>query len=127
MSTFYKAILVAYPDPDRELEAAAKALASALKGAAKDVRLLPASKLDAPQLLATGWAFFGVDDAADPAWNELKRVLKGVNLAGRAVGAFSRDGEAETFLAAFADAEPRTDAHEGLDGLAPWALSLIKS
>ncbi|HOX18648.1 MAG TPA: hypothetical protein PKW82_09345 [Spirochaetales bacterium] len=127
MSTFYKAILVAYPDTDRELEAAAKELASALKGAASDVRLLPASKLDAPQLLAAGWAFFGVGDAADPAWKELMRVLEGVNLAGRTVGAFSRDGEAKTFLAAFNDSEPRTEAHKGLGNLAPWALSLIKS
>lgn len=127
MSIFYKAILVAYPDPDRELEAAAKELASALKSAASDIRLLPASKLDAPQLLAAGWAFFGVGDAADPAWDELRRVLKGVNLAGRTVGAFSRDGEAAAFLAHFADSEPRTDARKGLSGLAPWALSLIKS
>ncbi|MBN1243595.1 MAG: hypothetical protein JXA15_12910 [Spirochaetales bacterium] len=127
MSIFYKAILVAYPDSDRELEAAAKELASALKGAASDVRLLPASKLDAPQLLSAGWAFFGVGDASDPAWTELRRVLEGVNLAGRTVGAFSRDGEAGAFLAFFADSEPRTVARKGLDGLAPWALSLIKS
>jgi len=126
VSTFYKAILVAYPDPDRELEAAAKALAAALKGAG-DVRLLPASKLDAPQLLAAGWAFFAVGDPADPAWSELRRLLEGVNLAGRTVGAFSRDGEAETFLARFAASEPRTVARKGLDGLAPWALSLVKS
>jgi hypothetical protein len=127
VSTFYRAILVAYPDTDRQLEAAAKELAAALAGAAPDLRLLPASKLDAPQLLAAGWAFFGVAEAQDPAWSELRRVLKGVNLAGRTVGAFSRDGEAKAFLAHFSDAEPRTEAHQGLEGLAPWARSLIKS
>jgi len=70
---------------------------------------------------------FAVGDPADPAWSELRRLLEGVNLAGRTVGAFSRDGEAETFLARFAASEPRTVARKGLDGLAPWALSLVKS
>ena len=125
MSTLYRAILVAYPDADRTLEAAAKELAASLSGAASELRLVPASKLDAPQLLAAGWGFFGVGLADDPAWTELFRVLEGINLAGRTMAAFSADGQAERFLDRFKDAEPRTAARRGFDGLGTWAASIV--
>lgn len=124
MSSNKPAILVAYPDTDRELENAAREIAKGLEAATLRVTLLPASRVDPPVLLASRLYFFGVGDAMDPAWDELRRILKGINLAGRLACAYAKDGEAQRFLGFFADAEPETRVKMGLSDLFEWTRGI---
>ncbi len=119
--------MVAYPDSDRELETSAREIAAVLKAASIATTILPASKVVPTAMLSATLYFFGVGDAADPAWGELRRLLSGINLAGRRVFAWSRDGQAATFLGYFADTEARTASRSGLPGAADWAGSSLRS
>jgi hypothetical protein len=47
------------------------------------VQLRSASELSIPEILAADAYVFGLADVSSPFWLETKRVLQGVNLAGR--------------------------------------------
>ncbi len=77
-----KHVLVVYEDGHEDISTFAKAVKDGLAGRLS-VQLRSASELSIPEILAADAYVFGLADVSSPFWLETKRVLQGVNLAGR--------------------------------------------
>ena len=98
-------VLVIVEDGRKPLEAIAKTIKSMLVDKAA-VKARSASEVAIPEILAADAYAFGVSDSASSSWAEIKRLLTGMNLAGRKAGFFvEADGAAAGLKAAFEPAE----------------------
>lgn len=118
-----------YEDGDRVLESAAKEIKAALARKAQ-VKLRAASEVSVPEVLAASAFAFGVGSSGGKSWTELRRIMTGINLAGRTAGFFvCQPGEAARLKADFAPAELHLLEHDasvsGGDAVKSWALGLI--
>jgi hypothetical protein len=75
-------VLLVCEDGQSSLEAAAGTIQSAINGT-HEVKLRLASEVSIQEVLAADCYLFAVDKADSPVWKELKRLFKGINLAGR--------------------------------------------
>lgn len=122
-------VLVIVEDGRKPLEAIAKTIKSTLVDKAA-VKARSASEVAIPEILAADAYAFGVGDSASSSWAEIKRLLTGMNLAGRKAGFFvETKGAAAGLKAAFEPAElsvaPR-DLVAGDPAVADaWILALL--
>lgn len=122
-------VLVVYEDGHDGLEAVAREIKAAL-GRKAAVKLRAASEVSVPELLASSSYAFGVANPGAHAWTEIKRVLAGINLAGRRAAFFvPTRGSAERLKAAFAPAELSLDDTDfqiaGSVQVKAWAGTLV--
>jgi len=122
-------ILVIFEDGRESLDVIAKRIRTSLVDKAA-VKTRSASEVAVAEILAADAYAFGVGDSSAPAWTEIKRLLTGMNLAGRKAGFFvEKKGGAEGLKSAFAPAELSVAEHDLLagpaDGAAAWVQALI--
>lgn len=129
-------ILVVYEDGKADIEAMAKAIKKHL-GNQATAKVRAAGEVTIAETLAADAYAFGVDDADAAAWAELRRVFKGINLAGRRAGYFGAARGMVALKKAFKDAELTkvdTDLPVGEDlpvgsngDAAAWSRSLARA
>lgn len=122
-------VLVIIEDDREALDTIAKHIKTSLADAAV-VKTRSASEVAVSEILAADAHVFGVADASAPAWAEIKRLLTGMNLAGRKAGFFvTKKGAADGLKSSFAPSELAVTAQdlpaELADGTSAWALALI--
>ena len=122
-------VLVIFEDGREALDTIAKHIKTSLAGAAV-VKTRPASEVAVSEILAADAYVFGVADSSAPVWTEIKRLLTGMNLAGRKAGFFvTKKSAADGLKASFAPAELATIAQDlpcdPADGTSAWALAII--
>ncbi len=83
-------ILLVCEDGQPSLDTVAGTIQSAIKGPYV-VKLRLASEVSIQEVLAADGYLFGVAKADAAAWIELRRLLKGINLAGRQAAFFTGD------------------------------------
>jgi hypothetical protein len=117
-------VLLVCEDGQAPLDAAAGTIQSAINKS-HEVKLRLASAVSIQEVLAADCYLFGVGKAGSKAWEELRRLLKGINLAGRRAAFFTGDiREAGLLREAFKDAglsvsEPDLLVLQGAD-VAAW-------
>lgn len=122
-------LLVVFEDEKEGLEAIAKNIKTQV-GSKALVKTRPASEVAVAEILAADVYAFGVENPSSHAWTEVKRLLSGMNLAGRKAGFFtSGSGASDKLKAAFSSTELIV-AQEDLvadkaDGTGPWIKALI--
>ncbi|HOX92650.1 MAG TPA: hypothetical protein PLC54_06980 [Spirochaetales bacterium] len=122
-------VLVVYEDGDGALESAAKEIKAALSRKAA-VKVRAASEVSVPEVLASSTFAFGVSNHNDKSWAELKRIMTGINLAGRRAGFFVGSmGASAALQTSFAPAElslVKEELSVSGDGLLKsWAAGLL--
>ncbi len=80
-------ILVLYEDEVQELAAFAQKIKAGM-GSEYAVKIRPVSEMAISELLAAQVLLLGVQDIKSPYWQEFKRIMNGINLAGRSAGHF---------------------------------------
>ncbi|HON89905.1 MAG TPA: hypothetical protein P5519_06840 [Spirochaetia bacterium] len=80
-------ILVLYEDEVQELATFAQKI-KASAGSEYTVKIRPVSEMAISELLAAQVLLLGVQDIKSPYWQEFKRLMNGINLAGRSAGYF---------------------------------------
>ena len=122
-------LLLVFEDERDALDAVAKQVKKAL-GATAIVKARPASEVAVAEILAADAYIFGVDDPDARVWAEVKRLLHGMNLAGRKAAFYSSaKGATKVLKTAFAASElrvvePDLDA-SGSGDAGAWAAALI--
>ena len=111
--------LVLFEDGHAESERVGRAIAERLDVARYDVRVCGASALTVSDLLASTLYFFGAETPEAPAYAELARILKGINLAGRRAAFYGASGAAVAWLRALCADSELTAAHGDLVGRHP--------
>lgn len=122
-------LLVLFEDDNKALDSIAKHLKAALADVAV-VKARSAAEVAVSEILAADSYAFGVSDSSAPAWTEIKRLLTGMNLAGRKAGFFvTKQNAADGLKASFAPAELEITAQDLMsdpsDNAAAWAKALI--
>jgi hypothetical protein len=98
-------ILLVCEDGQSSLDAVAGTIQSAINGS-HEVKLKLASEVSIQEVLAADCYLFGVGKADSQAWTELRRLFKGINLAGRQAAFFTGDiRESASLRKAFKDAD----------------------
>jgi len=93
-----KKTLIVWQDGRHELERMALQLGERLAGAGFVTVVRMASEVSIPELLAATSYLFGADEAGNQSYEEIARVLHGVNLAGRPAVFFGANGAAVAWL-----------------------------
>ena len=97
-------ILLVCEDGQASLDVAAGTIQSAIYGT-HEVKLRLASAVSIQEVLAADCYIFAVVKADSPVWKELRRLFKGINLAGRRAAFFTEEAaEAALLRLAFKDA-----------------------
>ncbi|OHD80517.1 MAG: hypothetical protein A3J97_09770 [Spirochaetes bacterium RIFOXYC1_FULL_54_7] len=97
-------ILLVCEDGQPSLNAVAGTMQSAINGS-HEVKLRLASEVSIQEVLAADCYLFGVGKADSAAWTELRRLFRGINLAGRQAAFFAGDIRESALLRdAFKDA-----------------------
>ena len=122
-------ILVVFEDGRDTLEALSKRMKASLVDKA-NVKTRCASEVAVAEILAADAYAFGVSDAKAPSWAEMKRLLTGMNLAGRNAAFFTdKAGATEGLKAAFVPAELTVTikdlTSDKADGAGDWVQALI--
>jgi hypothetical protein len=122
-------VLVIFEDGREVLESMAKEARTHLEAKAA-VKVRAATEVAIADILAADVYAFGVDNAEAMAWAELRRILQGMNLAGRKALFFSgKSGGADALKKAFEPAElsVTTPVHIAAkdDGKGSWASALV--
>jgi hypothetical protein len=125
--------LVLFEDGKPEIERQARAIAERLGGQGREVAVSSASSVSVSDLLAAGLYLLGADSPAAPAYAELARIFKGVNLAGRKAAFFGSTGATVAWLRGICADTEVTAAHSDLVGrfeqgaLAAWLKAVSAS
>jgi len=111
------------------LDTIAKHLKTTLADAAV-VKTRSASEVAVAEILAADAYVFGVADSSATAWAEIRRLLTGMNLAGRKAGFFvTKKGAADGLKTSFAPAELTITAKDlpadPADDTSAWVQALI--
>ncbi|HPB66937.1 MAG TPA: hypothetical protein PLW80_10250 [Spirochaetales bacterium] len=122
-------VLVIVEDGRKPLEAIAKTIKTTLVDKAARISGIATSEA-IPEILAADAYAFGVGDSASSSWAEIKRLLTGMNLAGRKAGFFvETKGAAVGLKAAFEPAElsvaDRDLVAGGQSDTDAWILALL--
>jgi hypothetical protein len=123
--------LVLFEDDKPEVERQARAIAERLEEQGREVSVSSASNVAISDLLAAGLYLFGAAAPAAPAYSELVRVFKGINLAGRKAAFFGSSGSAVAWLRGVCADTEITAAHSDLVGrsdqsaLAAWLKGVL--
>ncbi|OHD20093.1 MAG: hypothetical protein A2Y38_20440 [Spirochaetes bacterium GWB1_59_5] len=122
-------VLVIFEDGRESLDSIAKQLKTSLADAAA-VKTRSASEVAVAEILAADAYVFGVGDSSAPAWTEIKRLLAGMNLAGRKAGFLvTKKGAADGIKVSFAPSELAIAAPDLLadpaNGTSAWVQALI--
>jgi flavorubredoxin len=122
-------VLVIFEDGSETLETIARHLKTSLADTAV-VKTRSASEVAVSEILAADAYVFGVAASSAPAWTEIKRLLTGMNLAGRKAGFFvTTQGAADGLKSSFAPAELAITAKDlpadPTDGTSAWVKALI--
>lgn len=124
-------LLLVFEDERDTLDAVAKQVKKTF-GATAIVKARSASEVAVAEILAADVYIFGVDNADARVWAEVKRLLHGMNLAGRRAAFYSSaKGATKGLKAAFAPSElkvvePDLDA-SGSGDAGAWAAAVIGS
>ena len=122
-------LLLVFEDERDTLDAVAKQVKKAL-GATAIVKARSASEVAVAEILAADAYIFGVDNPDARVWAEVKRLLHGMNLAGRKAAFYSSaKGATKGLKTAFASSELRV-VEPDLDAsgdAGAWATALIGS
>jgi len=108
--------LILYEDGKPEIERVARSIADRLEEHGRPAAVKAASSVEISEILAAGLFLLGADSAGSPAYAELARVFKGVNLAGRKVAFFGSSGAAVAWLRGLCADTEITVAHSDLYG-----------
>jgi hypothetical protein len=109
-------VLVIFEDGREALETVAKRIKASLSDTAS-VKARSASEVAVAEILAADAYVLGASDAQAAAWAEIKRLLSGMNLAGRRTGFFSeKKGGSDGLKSALASAELSVTASEFVVG-----------
>ncbi|HUX37309.1 MAG TPA: hypothetical protein VMV44_05345 [Rectinemataceae bacterium] len=90
--------LIVWQDGHPELERMAAYLGEKLAGTQRDVIVRMASAVTIPEVLAASSYLFGADAAGSDSYDEIARLMRGINLAGRAAAFFGTNGAAVAWL-----------------------------
>lgn len=82
MKVHQKKFLIVYEDDNKELASLAQALDKRLRDS-NEVKLRSAAGFSIPELLAADCYAFLFADGRSACWSELRRICRGINLAGR--------------------------------------------
>jgi hypothetical protein len=118
VATQGKKILVLFEDGKPEIERQARAISERLLEQGRDVALSSASSVPVSDLLAAGFYLIGADAPASSAYEELARIFKGLNLAGRKAAFFGSSGATVAWLRGICADTEITVAHADLVGRA---------
>lgn len=124
-------VLLVFEDERDALDAVAKQVKKAL-GATAIVKARSASEVAVAEILAADAYIFGVDNPDARVWAEVRRLLHGMNLAGRKAAFYSgTKGATKVLKAAFAPSElrvvePDLEASAAADA-GKWAAAIIGS
>ena len=125
-------VLVLFEDGAPEVERAARTIADRLEDQGRRVKVSGASIVEVSDLLAAELYILGADVPLSPAYAELARVFKGVNLAGRRAAFFGSSGAAVAWLRGLCEDAELAASHADLAGrfdqaaLAAW-LKLVSA
>ncbi len=122
-------LLVIFEDEKESLEAIAKNIKTQV-GSKALVKTRTASEVAVAEILAADVYAFGVENSTSHSWTEVKRLLAGMNLAGRKAGFFvSRTGVGDKLKSALVPAELIVAEEDLVAGRAeaagPWIQALI--
>ena len=102
-------LLVIFEDEKASLEAIAKSIKTQV-GSKALVKTRPASEVAVAEILAADVYAFGVENSSSHAWTEVKRLLVGMNLAGRKAGFFTSGAGAGGEVSPFSAPNSTLDA-----------------
>jgi hypothetical protein len=123
--------LVVFEDGKPEIERLARSIAERLQEQGREVSVVGASGVGIPELLAARLYFLGADSPSSPAYGELARVFKGMNLAGRKLAFFGSSGATVAWLRGICADTDASTAHSDLVGraeqpaLAAWLKGIL--
>lgn len=122
-------LLVVFEDGRDSLKATATRIESSLVEKA-NVTMRSASEVAVAEILAADAYAFGVIDSGAPCWSEMKRLLHGMNLAGRKAAFFadtsgSTDGLKKAFLPAELSVSIKDLLGDKADEAGTWVQALI--
>lgn len=80
-------VLILYEDDVQDLVSFALKV-KAQAGSEYSLKIRPVSEMAIAELLAAQVLLLGVKDLKSPHWHEFKRIMEGINLAGRSAGYF---------------------------------------
>jgi len=80
-------VLILYEDDVQDLVSFAQHV-KAQAGSEYSIKIRSASEMAVSELLAAQVLLLGVKDIKSPHWHEFKRIMGGINLAGRSAGYF---------------------------------------
>lgn len=84
--------LIVYEDSEEDLAKAARDMERLAASAGAAVRLRAASSVTVSEVLASRLFVFGAREADSPSYAELRRLFRGINLAGRRAAFFGSPG-----------------------------------
>jgi hypothetical protein len=125
--------LVLFEDGKPEIERLARAIAERLEEQGREVSVASASSVGISELLAARLYLLGADSPASPAYAEVARVFKGVNLAGRKAAFFGSSGATVAWLRGICADTEVSAAHSDFVGrseqsaLAAWLKAVLAS
>jgi hypothetical protein len=90
--------LILFEDGKPEIEREAWAVAERLEEQGRAAAVKAASEVQISEILAAGLFLFGADSPGSSSFDELARIFKGINLAGRRVAFFGSSGAAVAWL-----------------------------
>lgn len=133
MATNESKTLILFEDGQPEIEREARAIAERLEEQGRGAILKGAAEVGISEILAAGLFILGAGSAGSPAFAELARVFKGVNLAGRKVAFFGSSGAAVAWLRSLCADTEVTVAHSDFIGrpepaaLSAWLKGVLSS
>jgi hypothetical protein len=125
--------LVLFEDGKPDIEREARLIAERLQEQGREVSVKGASSVGISELLAAELYLFGADSPASPAYAELARVFKGVNLAGRKAAFFGSSGATVAWLRGICADTEVTASHSDFVGrpespaFAAWLKGVVTS
>jgi hypothetical protein len=133
VATIESKALILFEDGKPEMEREARAIAERLDEQGRDASVKSASRVEISEILAASLYLLGADSSGSPAFAELARVFKGVNLAGRKVAFFGSSGAAVAWLRGLCADTELSVAHSDFIGrpepaaLSAWLRGVLAS
>jgi hypothetical protein len=125
--------LVLFEDGKLEIEKQARAIAERLEELGRSVTVKASSSVEISEILAADLFLLGIGDSGSPAYTELGRLFKGMNLAGRRAAFFGSSGAAVAWLRGLCLDTELSAAHVDFIGrpepapLAAWLKGVLAS
>lgn len=108
--------LILFEDGKSDIEKLAREIAERLDPERYEVALRAASEVGVSEVLASSLYFLGSEGPDSPAFREVARIFKGINLAGRRAAFFGASGSAVAWLRLICADTELSAAHADLVG-----------